>query len=150
MFEAHRDGLSGFGPRLSGVRAIRMHSRRDEGPLRHLQHEWTGDPSALPSPLRYIVPSVLFRWQDTTTWDADRKEAAWRVSVPHMGSMVGLDGRHRFLERTGGSSIHVEAELSVAFVSRFGGKAANRFVTKLFGDILADSVTTVEGWLAES
>lgn len=150
MFEAHRDGLMGFGPRLTGVKAVELRARTDEGPIHYLEHAWMGDAEALPSPLRYIVPSALFRWKDETMWDSDRMEARWAVTVPHLGRMVRLEGRHRFRSRPEGSSVHVEAELTVAFVSRFGGKAANAFVTRLFGDILAGSVTAVEGWLAES
>ena len=149
LFETYRDELCAFAPRLSGVRAVRRVSSQEDGDVLELAHRWSGDPRALPGPLRVCVPSWLFAWEDRTRWDRARRVAEWHVTVPSLGSMVRMEGRHAFTPRGSGCHVEVEGQLHVALVETFGGEAANDFVRRLLTDILRSSHEVVDAYMAE-
>ena len=149
LFEVHRDKLAEFGPRLNGVRQVRRRSEKVCGSVQHLEHDWKGDPAVLPRALRPFVPQRIFAWRDRTTWDAEARTGAWRVSVPGLGAMVRMQGIHRFEPTHGGTEVVIEGTLEVAVVEALGGSLAQNFVKGLFDDILSGSAGVIQTYLLE-
>lgn len=146
LFEAHRDGLVAFGAHLRGVRAVERLETRPDGDRLHLRHRWTGDPATLPWALR--PAGRLFVWEDQATWDAAALVGRWTITAPALGAMVRIDGEHQFRVDGPGCRIDVEGELSVAMVGALGGPTADRFIERLFADVLDSASPVIEAFRA--
>ncbi len=151
LFETYRDHLAHFGPRLDGVQEVQPVHLEEHGPVQVLVHRWSGDPKALPGPLRMLVPSRLFVWQDRTRWDAEQRVGQWCVTVPGLGSMVKMEGQHCFhpLPDGTGCKVEVEGRLHVALIGTLGGETANCFIRDLLTSILASSHEVIDTYMAE-
>ena len=93
-----------------GAPEVLGQERNGEVVTQRVRYRFTG---SLSSAVTRVIDPAKVTWVDETTSDLAARSARFRIIPDHYGNKLRCDGTHRFTERGGVTTRHVDGELSV-------------------------------------
>ncbi len=158
VFSTHRDKLEDLLPYLPNVDSIEVQERVEEGDVVRLTNLWSGASSDVPAVVRSVLRPEHLTWTDRATWDHEKWQAQWNITINALPEAVSARGTTTFIDESGETLVRIEGEFLIhperipgvpAFVAKRAVPPLERFVVSLLQPNLRRSNQAVQQYLED-
>ena len=159
VFKAHRDHLPEVAEYVPNVTSVETISRVEEpGGLVRLENLWHGARSDIPMLLRPFIGNDALSWLDRATWDIEKWQCDWEITLNALPEAVTARGKNVFREEDGETLIFLSGELIIhpqhlpavgGFVPKKASEAIERFVVGMVKPNLKHANVAVARYLED-